>query len=105
MKEYSELPSKSPLHLFLRKRISLQTRETRIRRCVCNDRTIILALSAFGEPGTLTLIFDATTLRLQRWILEDEDHHRTIVDLERCLYGETISAHIFQAVRLPNEGI
>jgi outer membrane lipoprotein-sorting protein len=101
LKEYSELPRKNPLHLFLHKRISFQTQETRVRKCIRSTRTITFILSALREPGTLTLVFDAGTLRLQCWILEDEDHNRTIINLERCVYGEKLPTHIFKMIKLP----
>jgi outer membrane lipoprotein-sorting protein len=101
LKEYSELPSKNPLHFFLRKRISFQTQGMRIRKCVRNARTTTFVLSVLEEPGTLTLVFDSVTSHLRRWILEDEDHNRTTVDLEHCVYGEKLPAYIFKMTELP----
>lgn len=101
LKERSELPRTNPLYLFLKGKISFRMRDVRVKSFTSGASSVRLVLAVFDEPGTLTLIFEAGTLHLRQWILEDDDHHKTTIDLEQSVYGEHFPASIFKRIELP----
>ncbi|MDR1267203.1 MAG: outer membrane lipoprotein carrier protein LolA [Holosporales bacterium] len=103
LKERSELPKANPLYLFLKTTISFRQKGTRVLRFAKKDGIVQLVLSVDKEPGTLTLFFETATLHLQRWVLEDEEHQQTVIDLAECVYGEQFPAYIFERLELPRQ--
>lgn len=100
LKERSELPQTNPLYLFLKEKISFRTPDVQIKSFTKGVYNVRLTLTAFNEPGTLTLVFDMATLSLQQWILEDDEHHKTTITLEQSVYGEKFSPRVFKLIEL-----
>ncbi|MDR2412280.1 MAG: outer membrane lipoprotein carrier protein LolA [Holosporales bacterium] len=101
LKERSEIPRSNPLYLFLKTIISFRQKGTRVLCFAKKEGVVQLTLAVNRESGMLTLFFDVATLHLQRWILEDDEHNQTMVELEDCVYGEKFSPAVFQLMELP----
>jgi len=88
--------SATPLNFFLKENVNLANDTEVVSLIKTFNETRVTARDGSGEmDGAITMVFDAQTLNLKEWVIEDSFGGRTRVLLSDLKYNERINPRLF----------